>query len=89
MSTQRLLLSRVFNHLIRMAQMVKNLSCNVGVPGSIPGLGRSPWRGEWLPTPVLLPEESHGQRNLTGYSLWDYKESDTTEQLTLSLVGEK
>ena len=31
------------------------------------------------PTPVLLPGESHGQRNLTGYSLWGHKELDTTE----------
>ena len=22
-----------------------------------------PWRGEWLPTPVFLPGESHGQRD--------------------------
>ena len=25
---------------------------------------------EWQPTPVLLPGESHGQRNLAGYSPW-------------------
>ena len=27
-----------------------------------------PWRREWEPTPVFLPGEFHGQRNLTGYS---------------------
>ena len=28
-------------------------------------LGRKiPWRRAWQPTPVLLPGESHGQRNL-------------------------
>ena len=27
-----------------------------------------PWRREWLPTPVFLPGESHGQRSLVGYS---------------------
>ena len=27
--------------------------------------------------PVFLPEESHGQRSLAGYSPWDHKESDT------------
>ena len=37
------------------------------------------------PTPVLLPGKSHGWRNLVGYSPWDHKESDTTEQLSLSL----
>ena len=25
-----------------------------------------PWRREWLPTPVFLPGEFHGQRNLAG-----------------------
>ena len=44
-----------------------------------------PWRKEWLPTPVFLPRNCHGQRRLVGYSLWGLKESDTTEQLTLSL----
>ena len=34
-----------------------------------------PWRREWKPTPVFLPE----------YSLWGHKELDTSEQLTLSL----
>ena len=33
----------------------------------------------------ILPGESHGQRNLTGYSPWDHKESYPTEQPTLSL----
>ena len=26
--------------------------------GSIPGLGRFPWRREWQPTLLFLPEES-------------------------------
>ena len=34
------------------------------------------------PTPVFLPGQFHGQRNLAGYSLWGCKESDTSEQLT-------
>ena len=25
---------------------------------------------EWLPSPVFLPEESHGQRSLAGYGPW-------------------
>ena len=33
------------------------------------------------PTPVFLLEKPHGQRSLVGYSPWDHKESDTTEQL--------
>ena len=34
---------------------------------------------------MFLPEESHGQRSLVGYSPWSHEKSDTTEQLTLSL----
>ena len=43
------------------------------------------WRREWLPTPVFLPRESHGQRSLGVYSPEGHKELDTTEDLTLSL----
>ena len=34
--------------------------------GLIPGLETIPWRRAWQPTPVFLPGESHGQRNLVG-----------------------
>ena len=27
-----------------------------------------PWKKAWEPSPVFLPEESHGQRSLIGYS---------------------
>ena len=54
-------------------------------PGFNPWLRKIPWRREWLPTPVFLPGEFHGQRSLVGYSLWGHKESDRTERITLSL----
>ena len=47
--------------------------------GSIPGSERSPGEGK---TSVFSPRESHGQRNLVGYS-HAVAESDMTEQLTL------
>ena len=53
-------------------------------PGSVPWVGKIPWRRKWLPTPLFLPGEFHGQRSLAGYSPWDHKELDTTEQLILS-----
>ena len=56
---------------------------NAGEPGSIPGLGRFPWRRKWQPTPVFLPGKSYGQRTLVGYSPWGRSESDTTERLAL------
>ena len=31
-------------------------------------------------TPVFLPEESHGQRSLAGYSPWGHKELDMIER---------
>ena len=52
---------------------------------SIPGLGRSPGKG-MQPTSVLLPGEFHGHSSLTGYSSWGCRESDTIEQLILSLI---
>ena len=41
-------------------------------------------RRKWLPTPVFLPGEFHGQRSQAEYSPWGRKELDMTEQLTLS-----
>ena len=52
--------------------------------GLIPGSGRSPEK-EWLPTPVFLTGEFHGQRSLAGHSPCSCKESDMTEQRTLSI----
>ena len=34
-----------------------------------PWVRKIPWRRKWQPTPVFMPEESHGQRSLAGYSL--------------------
>ena len=56
----------------------KASACNAGDLGSIPGLGKIPWRRERLP-PVFWPGEFHGL-----YSPWGCKESDMTEQLSLS-----
>ena len=37
------------------------------------------WKRQWQPTPVFLPEKSHGRRSLVGCSPWGHTESDTTE----------
>jgi len=34
-----------------------------------PWVRKIPWRRAWQPTPIFLPGESFGQRNLVGYSL--------------------
>ena len=43
------------------------------------------WGSKGNPLQFFLPGESPGQRSLAGYSPWGRQESDTTEQLTLSL----
>ena len=35
-----------------------------------PWVKKITWSRKWQPTPVFLPGESHGQRNLVGYSPW-------------------
>ena len=47
-------------------------------------VGKIPWNRKWLSTPVFLPVKSQWQMCLVGYSSWGHKESDTTEQLTLT-----
>ena len=59
----------------------KESACNVGDPGSIPGI--FPGEGQCQRIPVFLPREFRGQRSLAGYNPWVCKELDTTEQLTL------
>ena len=57
--------------------------------GFDPWVERIPWKRIWQPTPVCLPEKSHGQRSLTGYSPRGCKELDTPEWLSMhvSTVG--
>ena len=35
-----------------------------------PWVRKTPGKGEWQPTPVFLPGESHEQRSLAAYSPW-------------------
>ena len=53
--------------------------------GFDPWAGKIPWRKEWQPAPVFLPEEFHGRRCLVDYRPWGHKGSDTTKQLSHSL----
>ena len=50
-------------------------------PGPSPGGEDPPGGGHGNPL-QYLPGEPHGQRSLAGYSPWDCKESDMTEQLS-------
>ena len=65
-----------------MALVVKNPPPSAGDrrdTGLIAGWERFPWRRAWQHTPVFLPGEFHGQRNLVGYSPEGPTESDMTE----------
>ena len=44
-----------------------------------PWVEKIPWRREWQPTPIYMPEEFHGQRSLVNYSPWGHKELDMTK----------
>ena len=60
------------------AQMIKN-------PHALQGSGvQSLGQKAWLPTPVFLPGESHGQKSLVGYTPQGRKELEKFgSQLTL------
>ena len=58
-------------------------ACNVGDLDLILGWGRLPWRRKWLPSPVFLPGELHGQRSRVGYNPRSRKELGSTKRLAL------
>ena len=67
----------------QVAPVLENLPANAGntrevslIPGWEDPLGK-----KVATTPVFLPGKFHGQKSLTGYSLWGHKESDLTEQI--------
>ena len=41
-----------------------------------------------MTTPVFLPGEFHEKKSMAGYSSWGCKETNITEQLTLSVYSE-
>ena len=59
----------------------KESTCNVGDLGLIPGLGKSPGEGKGYPLQYSGLENS---MDCTGHGV---AESDTTEQLSLTFVG--
>ena len=46
----------------------KESACQSRRNGFDSWVGKIPWRRKWQPTPVFLPEKSHGQRSLAGCS---------------------
>ena len=59
-------LSNLFHLGFPGGSVLKNVPASArdtGDRGSIPGLGRSPGRRKWQPTPVFLPGKSHGHKS--------------------------
>ena len=64
--------------------VIKNLHANARDAkdmGSIPGSGRNPRVGNRNPLQDSGLENSVDKRRLVGYSPWEHKESDITEQM--------
>ena len=59
----------------------KKSNCSVGDLAQS-WVGKIFWRRAWQPTPVFLPGDPHGQRNLAGYNPWGCKELDSAERLS-------
>ena len=53
----------------------KESVCNAGDQGSIQGLELDSLEKEWLPTPVFLPGELHGEREKTEIYAFSLEES--------------
>jgi len=66
----------------------KESTCYAEDLGLIPGSGRSPGEGNGNPFKYSCLENSMDRGSWKGYSPWGHKESQTTEQLTLSLIWE-
>ena len=71
---------------LKMYDCKKFLKCITAFSQFNPWVRKIAWRREWLPTPVSLPREFHGQRSLAGYRPQGQKESDATERLTQPLI---
>ena len=61
----------------------KESACQGRRCGFDPWVGKIPWGRKWQPTPVFLPEKSHGQKSLEGYSLRGRKSDYTTHHPAL------
>ena len=69
------------------ALVVKNLPANAGDRGSIPGWGRSAWRGNGNPSQSSCLGSLHVQRRLVDYSPWVCKELGMTEAIENKLAN--
>ena len=88
------LLSFSVSFVVQVRSSIWNLRCFRGFAGGSliknlpamqearvwPLVGKIPGRREWLPTPVFLPGDFHGQRSLVGYSPWGHMLQDVARK---------
>ena len=60
----------MFRNFIPLIKTTTTTTTQTRNKGKLPWVAKIPWRKKWLPTPVFLPGEFHGQRSLAGYSSW-------------------
>ena len=70
---------------ILVVQLVKNCR-HFRRPQFDPWVRNIPWRREWQPTPVFLPGEFHGQRNLMGYTPRDHERAGLSDSPSFSFT---
>ena len=59
----------------------KEFTCNEGDAGSVPGLGKIPWRRKCQSSTIFFLGKSHGQRSLGGYKSMGLQDLDKNQQL--------
>ena len=75
--------SKFSSYRYRYAYIYRQASLVAQTINNLPAMQETwedPWRRKWQPTPVFLPEKSHGRKSLAGHSPSGLKDSDTTEQ---------
>ena len=77
----------VFKPCFPRSSVGKESACSTGDLGSIPGLGRSPGRGQGNLHQQSCLENPHEQRSLAGYGAWGRKELDMTKYSTVRVLG--
>ena len=81
----------VFHFRTSLGLSRKEFACYVGDMGSVPGLGRSPGKGNGHVV-QRLPGKSHGQRSLAGCRPWGHKRvrhdsaSDQQQQYFINII---
>ena len=75
-----------YHNAIHFKNLLGSVMAQTVRPGLDPWVEKIPWISEWLPTPIFLPGEFHGQTSMEDYSPCGLKELDMTEWLTFTFA---